>query len=83
MISKELSFAIKESEVEIRANKQLSDLFVNKTTDQLLKQNDIFKMLNLAKTLEIISNENINAFYNGSLTEIMVKEINDNGEKKF
>ena len=79
----ELSFAINQCEVEIRANKQLSDLFVNKTTNQLLKQNDIFKMLNLAKTLEIISNENINAFYNGSLTEIMVKEINDNGEKKF
>ena len=38
-------------------------------------------MKNLAKTLEIISNSGASAFYNGSLTSLMVKEINDNGEQ--
>ena len=38
-------------------------------------------MKKLAKTLEIISNSGASAFYNGSLTDLMVKEINDNGEQ--
>jgi gamma-glutamyltranspeptidase len=36
-------------------------------------------MPNLADTLEIISEYNISEFYNGSLTKIIVDEINQNG----
>lgn len=47
--------------------------------DELLDIGDIVKMENLAYTLEIIATKGIKEFYNGSLTEIFVDEINDKG----
>jgi gamma-glutamyltranspeptidase/glutathione hydrolase/leukotriene-C4 hydrolase len=81
-ISSILAEAIRFEEKNIRNNPELSKIFINSSTNRILKQNDIIKLTNLATTLEIISEQNISAFYNGSLTKIMVDEINENGNKK-
>jgi gamma-glutamyltranspeptidase/glutathione hydrolase/leukotriene-C4 hydrolase len=78
-ISKVLSNAIKISEKYIRSNWGLSQIFVNQKTNQLYQFNDIVKMPNLADTLEILSHDHINAFYDSDLTKDIVKEINENG----
>jgi gamma-glutamyltranspeptidase/glutathione hydrolase len=76
-----LAKIIKQSENYIRSDFGLSEIYLNKQTREIFKENDIIKNINLAKTLEIISKENITAFYNGSLTQIMVNEMNDKGAK--
>jgi len=78
-----LEAAIKESETDIRKNNGLSEIFINKITNRTLKQNETVKMIKLAKTLEIISKVGASAFYNGSLTDLMVDEINNNGEQNL
>jgi gamma-glutamyltranspeptidase/glutathione hydrolase/leukotriene-C4 hydrolase len=78
-ISKVLGNAIKISEKYIRLNRGLSQIFLNKKTNQLYQYNDIIKMPNLADTLEILSHDHINAFYDSDLTRNIIQEINDNG----
>jgi gamma-glutamyltranspeptidase/glutathione hydrolase/leukotriene-C4 hydrolase len=78
-ISKALASAIKANEIAIRDSKELSNLFINNKTNKIYNLNDKIKMLNLAETLETISNENASAFYNGSLTKYIVNEMNENG----
>jgi gamma-glutamyltranspeptidase/glutathione hydrolase/leukotriene-C4 hydrolase len=45
----------------------------------LLKEGDIVKMPKLAETLAIISREGVRAFYDGSLTQTVLAEINSFG----
>jgi gamma-glutamyltranspeptidase/glutathione hydrolase/leukotriene-C4 hydrolase len=47
----------------------------NTTTNELYTTGDIIKRPKLADTLEIIANEGVNAFYNGSLTDKIINEI--------
>ncbi len=79
MIEQSLANAIKNSEKEIRLNEELSNIFINSSNNRIYLKNDRIKMKKLANTLEIISNENMTAFYNGTLTHFLVEEINENG----
>lgn len=78
-INRALANAIKASEHDIRDNKALSDIFINKNTNEIFKLHDQIKMPKLARTLEMISEENIGSFYDSDLTKLMVKEMNQNG----
>lgn len=74
-----LAKSIKKEEKGIRADPGLSGVYLNQQTGEIAKENDVIKNPKLARTLEIIGAENITAFYNGSLTQIMVDEMNANG----
>ena len=66
--------------MSIRQDSELSNIFIDKNTDSIKKMNDIVVMTKLADTLEIIADSNSDAeFYNGKLTELIVKEINEKG----
>lgn len=78
-ISQVLSQSIQRAEAYIRKNREMSEVFVNPLTNETYKENDFIKMPKLADTLELISKTNINEFYNGNLTQVMVDEINENG----
>jgi gamma-glutamyltranspeptidase / glutathione hydrolase / leukotriene-C4 hydrolase len=79
-VSKALAAAIKSNEAHIRRNQPLSVVFIDPVTNLTKKENDTVKMPKLARTLTIVSEDNITAFYNnGLLTGLMMKEINDNG----
>lgn len=79
-ISSILASAIKSSEVNIRKDAELSSIFINKKTGKIYGENDIVKMPKLAETLKIISESGSAVeFYNGKLTDSIVKEINEAG----
>ena len=63
-ISFALNKAIKGSEAFIRNDEELSNIFINNLTNQTYQLNDVIKRPKLAKTLEYISEYNIDAFYN-------------------
>jgi gamma-glutamyltranspeptidase/glutathione hydrolase/leukotriene-C4 hydrolase len=77
-LTKILSQVIESEESSIRENKALSDLLIN-SLNNTKKENDTIRCLNLAKTLKLVAENGANVFYNGTLTPILVKEINDNG----
>ena len=79
IIEQSLANAIKTNEKEIRLNTELSNIFINSSSNRIYVKNDRIQMLKLANTLEIISDENMTAFYNGTLTHFLVQEINENG----
>ena len=79
-VSPILAEEIKYFEKDIRKNKVLSEVFINNITGKIYKKNDLIKMTKLANTLEIISEQGPNAFYNGELSESIVKENNANGK---
>ena len=74
-----LANAIKTNEKAIRDNKGLARVFINPETNLTYKVDEMIRMPQLARTLRIISDQSPNSFYNGSLTKLMVKEINQNG----
>ena len=78
-ISNALADAIKKSEKMIRSDPGLFEIFVNDTTNDILKRYDMIKMPKLAETMRIISETNITEFYGGNLAQTIVKEINENG----
>ena len=82
-ISNTLASAIKNNEKAIKENKGLAKIFINPDTNDTYKLNDRIRRPQLAKTLRIISDQSPNSFYNGSLTKLMVKEINQNGMTLF
>ena len=56
------------------------ELFVkNPNTSALYKAGDIMKRPKLARTLEIIAEQGVDAFYTGELSDKIVKEIQDRG----
>ncbi len=82
-ISNVLSKATQVHEKFIRNSKELFKIFINSTTNEILKENGIAKMPKLANTLEMISENDFDVFYNGTLTNLMVREINENGKIIF
>lgn len=74
-----LARAIKAYESYIRASDELSDIFINKETNQTFMENEIIKRPRLAYTLERIAESNASTYYTGPLTPIIVEEINSNG----
>lgn len=81
-VTRDMEFYFAYCEPDIRRNKKLSQIFLNKTTNQTLKENDYYTMPDLANTLEYLSNSNLSGFYDSNLTQIMVQEINQNGKNK-
>ncbi len=78
-VSAVLSIAIEQNEKKIRNSPSLRKLFVDPVTNKLYKLNDVIKLPDLARTLEIISLNGSNAFYDGQLSETIVQENNFNG----
>lgn len=78
-VSKVLASALRQKESLILENDGLKSVFINPKTNRVYKENDTIKMINLGKTFKIISEEGVDAFYNGILTGFIVSEINDNG----
>ena len=79
-VSRVLAFAIDVLESSIRNDTELTNVFINPLTNLTYKENDFIKMTKLANTLDLISRTNIEEFYNGNLSRIMVNEINENGK---
>lgn len=52
---------------------------MNETTGELLKLGDTLKMPILGKTLRMIASEGIEPFYNGSIGDILVKDVVNKG----
>ncbi|KAH1015855.1 glutathione hydrolase 1 proenzyme [Dendroctonus ponderosae] len=63
------------------ADPVLRDSFINPETNTTYTEGEYVKRLRLAKTLEIIATEGVDALYskNGSLIDGFVKDIQDNG----
>jgi gamma-glutamyltranspeptidase / glutathione hydrolase / leukotriene-C4 hydrolase len=70
---------LKANERFIRNNKEWSDLYIDKETNQLYAEGSLLKNAKLAKTFETIANEGEKAFYNGSLTDKIIEEVKSNG----
>ena len=82
-ISNPLAKAIRIREKSIRNNAGLSEIFINAGTNEILKENDTAINIKLADTLEMISENDVDTFYNGTLTKFIVNEINENGKVDF
>ncbi|CAF0741994.1 unnamed protein product [Didymodactylos carnosus] len=54
-------------------------IFIDIKTGQEFREGDYIKLPKLANTLSIIANDGANSFYNGSLTPLIVSEIQANG----
>ena len=82
-VSRILARVLRTSEREVRANRALASIFVNKANskNELYAQGETIKMPLLARTLKFLaeSTNAIDAFYNSELSKLMVKEINENG----
>ncbi len=57
----------------------MREIFVNKMNNELYRTNSIIRRPKLGKTFEIIAKEGESAFYNGSLTDSIVEEIQSTG----
>lgn len=70
---------LKYCETKIFDSQQLREIFVNRINNEIYKTNSIIKLPKLAKTLDTLAREGESAFYNGSLTDTIVNEIQSNG----
>ncbi|KAM8961836.1 glutathione hydrolase 1 proenzyme isoform 1-T1 [Pelodytes ibericus] len=73
-----LSQGIGGSIAAIEGDKSLCEVFCN-AQGKALQQGDIVKLPKLAKTLEILAEEGSDAFYTGSLSKQVLKDIQDAG----
>lgn len=55
-------------------------MFVNPITDSVYVKGDIIRRPKYAQTLRTIAEFGYQAFYDGALTDLIVKEMNDNGK---
>lgn len=63
----------------VKRQQGLKDLITNPQTGKFYVAGDTIKMPKLARTLEIIADEGVDAFYNGTLTKDIVADIRDAG----
>ncbi len=80
-VSIALEEAIRDEEKSIRQNEYMRRLFID-DRNQTLKENDTFRMPELARTLQIISERGPSAFYDGLLSHVIVSEINMQGRQR-
>uniref|UniRef100_A0A8C5LN46 Glutathione hydrolase n=1 Tax=Leptobrachium leishanense TaxID=445787 RepID=A0A8C5LN46_9ANUR len=73
-----LSQGLNGSQAIIEGDKSLCEVFCN-DQGKLLQQGDTVKLPKLANTLETVANEGFLAFYAGSLSKQIVKDIQDAG----
>ena len=57
----------------------LKRIFVDQSTGQVLKEGDTLKMPQLAKTLRQIAQHGVDIFYNGSLGQQLVEDVQRRG----
>lgn len=74
-----LASAVRDRSHTIYMSEELRSVFVNKTTNQLVQVGDRIRMDELARTLEIIRDKGVDAFYRGHLGELFVKDLRDMG----
>lgn len=56
-----------------------SEILINKTTNQILREGDLLKRPKLGDTLQVIADKGVEAFYDGELTDTIVNEILEDG----
>jgi gamma-glutamyltranspeptidase / glutathione hydrolase / leukotriene-C4 hydrolase len=78
-MSKPLAAASLVNEQLIRRNKGLSKFLINPITDKLKIEGDLIQRPEYARTLQIIADKGVSAFYDGELTQTIVNEINKMG----
>ncbi|CAF1316917.1 unnamed protein product [Rotaria sordida] len=80
IISSSQAAAIKETKSYILKDPIMRELFIkNNQTNELYSAGDIMKRPKYARTLEIIAEQGVDAFYTGILADKIVKEIHDRG----
>ncbi|XP_052253641.1 glutathione hydrolase 1 proenzyme-like [Dreissena polymorpha] len=63
----------------VAAYPQFGKTFINPETKDIYKEGETIKMPELGRTLKVISEEGPDAFYNGSLTQDILREFQDAG----
>ncbi|XP_041373230.1 glutathione hydrolase 1 proenzyme-like [Gigantopelta aegis] len=76
-VPNKLAVALDESRDWIMKDKSMREAYVNKKTGDVYKEGEIRRDPKLAKTLQIIADEGMQAFYNGSLTDDILSDINE------
>ena len=79
-VSSVLAESLKLNKDKISKSSSLITMFTNPATNQLYKTNEIIKYPKLASTLEKISENGVEAFYNGELSGKIISEINLKGK---
>jgi gamma-glutamyltranspeptidase/glutathione hydrolase/leukotriene-C4 hydrolase len=77
-IGYQLAYNIKRAEADIRRNKMLSSILLDKKTGKILVENNVIKCEALARTLRLVATHGPDVIYNGNLTATIVSEINAN-----
>ncbi|XP_052215059.1 glutathione hydrolase 1 proenzyme-like isoform X2 [Dreissena polymorpha] len=78
-VSKALSENMAGREVEFKNFTLFVQLITNPKTGKTYKEGETIKLPKLAQTLQVIADEGPNAFYNGSLTDNIVADIQEAG----
>ena len=79
-VSPVLAESLKNYKDQIRQNVGLTNILTNPVNGQVYKLNEIIKLPGLAKTLEMISVNGSQVFYDGELSAKIVSENNANGK---
>ncbi|XP_025191906.1 glutathione hydrolase 1 proenzyme-like [Melanaphis sacchari] len=74
-ISKSLGITLKYEEELIKKDPMLRKAFFNEETGQVKITGEIYTFPELAETMKILAKEGSDAFYNGSLTENLLKDL--------
>lgn len=80
-MSRALEQALVTEQDRLRQSPSLAEIFLNPKTNSVYRQGDVIKRVKYAQTLKEVSENGYEAFYRGTLTPIMVDEINKNGTK--
>jgi gamma-glutamyltranspeptidase/glutathione hydrolase/leukotriene-C4 hydrolase len=78
-VGRQLAFSIKRAEADIRRNRGLAAVLIDRRTNKILAENDIIKCEALARTLRLVSQHGADVIYKGTLTSQLVAEVNANG----
>ncbi|CAB0001314.1 unnamed protein product [Nesidiocoris tenuis] len=76
-INKHVAFNIKQNEAVIRANPGLHQLLLKEGTNELVREGDVVRNLQLAETLTLIKDLGPDVIYNGTLTHRLVQDIRE------
>ena len=78
-VSSRVAIALKSKARYVKADPGMSNIFINPSTGDVWKYNDIFSWQNLATTYEKIANNGGEEFYSGETMEKMVEDLQSFG----
>ncbi|XP_059154506.1 uncharacterized protein LOC131939989 [Physella acuta] len=78
-VTPSLGTVLRDRNQTIAVEPSLSEIFTNKKTGKVFKEGEIMTRPKLANTLRVISREGMTAFYNGSLTDDILQDLQDIG----